>query len=328
MRALLLLLGLATIGLAAVSWELNTGRTTTETVSHAARSSAPGQQALQVTKSTQAASSSLRSESVTVALIALGGAFILGAAFWDRLSEFGFAGMTVKLLDPKILKELRERAEDPDKALEAWELFLTKLQEAEKRGERVSGTMTEEAIDLALSEVSFNPEDSIEVSDDGEPQLVVDGGETARGPALRVTTEEQYLPAGQFSERFLATMDRSLQEHHAQRLYILDVQLLEVLAVLVFELPAGHAPVVLHALGSRVDREDLDARCLGAALIGTRYLHHAAAMLGRPSGVFIDTQHPDQTELAQLWELRFRIAAPEEIGELPPSEYWVQYPDS
>jgi hypothetical protein len=328
MRALLLVLGLVAIGLAAVSWEVDTGRIATETVSRTAPSSSEAQQPTEMTRSKEAASSSLRSESVTVALIALGGALVLGAAFWDRLSEFGFAGMTVKLLDPKLVQELRERAEDPDKALEAWELFLARLREAEKRGERVSGAMTEEAITDALSEVSFNPEDSIEVSDDREPQLVVDGGETARGPALRVTTEEQYLPADQFSERFLVTMERSLEEHHAQRLYILDVQLLEVLAVLVFELPAGDASIVLHALGSRVDRTDLEARCLGAALIGTRYLHHAAAMLGRPAGLFIDTENPDHNELSQLMELRFKLATPEEIGELPPSEYWVQYPDS
>lgn len=322
MRKLFFVLGILVLVGAGITWEGQTGRTSTEEVVRTPRGSG-STQSVQVLRSKEDPSSNLRSEAVTVALIALGGALLLAAAFWDRLEEVGFAGVTLKLLDRDLVREVRERADDSDKALEAWELLLEKLREAERGHVRLSSTLTQEAADEALAEVNFNPERSISVGADG--RVEIDGDEIGH-PALRITTEDQYLPDGVFTERLMSVRDSSEEEENVQCLYALDVDMQEVLAAIIFELPAGEAPIVLRALGRRVDRPELQARCLGAALIGTMYLHRVTTLLGRKSGLFIETRQPDAVEVAALTELGFKVVAPDFETGLEPSEYWVQYP--
>jgi hypothetical protein len=329
-RPFLVVAGVAVLLVAVLNWEANKGRTATEGVTRVVQSTGKAENGggknrgtrVSVHRISEAAGSSLRSQGVTIALIAVGGALLLAAALWDRLSEFRFGGMTIKLLDPDLFRRLRSRVSDPDKVLQALELLSEKVQQAPREGGWRG--LTDEAIESVIGEVTFTPEESIEVQDGAA--VFVDGGGSPKEPALRVTTENQYLPDGQFHEKFVRAMNRAVEQRHAQCLYVLDREMLEVLAVLVFELPPGDAPILLDALGTRTDRKDLKARCLGAALIGTRYLHHAAAMLGRRSGLFFATNDPGHVELANLTELGFKLAGQEETEGLPAGEYWVQSP--
>lgn len=332
-RILLAVVGLIVVASAIVSWESDRGRTTTEGVTRVTRplgkGDGPHGNRVSTHKTVEAAGNSLRSQAVMVALLTLGGALLLSAAFWDRLSELEFAGINIKLLD-RTFRQLRERSDDdPLKVVDALELVLKELGEAERRGESLDSKLTAAAVDDAVEAVSFDLEDAIEVRDEPHPEVVVNGeGSPARRPAYRVTTNFQYLPGGLFEDHFVKAMEKAVDEQGAQRLYVLDIEIQEVLAVAVFGLPPGNAPILLYAIGRRIAKSDSDlqARCLTAALLATEYLHHAAAMLGRPPGLFVAPEKPEGVELGRLRELHFRPAAPGEAANLPAADYWVKYP--
>lgn len=325
MRYLLFAACLATTLLALLSWVGNRGLTTHETVTRENRSiQRPGggspEEGSTVHRVVVEPTSSLRSEALTITLATVAATLLLAVAFWDRLSEFRIGNMWFKLLDAKRVRQIRERTDDPDKALEAWELYLDMLGEAADEGKPVNKELADAAAEAAVREVQLELAEEVKVVP-GEPPRIRIEGEPSEEQALWATSEPQYLPRGQFPPSLIEEVQgESANGRHC--IYLLDE--LEVLAAVSYEAPPS-APLLVHAVATRNDRRDLQATALAAAMLATRYLHVVSQALDRPPGLAIATDR-GRTEPVTLQELGFRKAHAEETPGLPPGDYWIQSP--
>ncbi|HEU4906672.1 MAG TPA: hypothetical protein VFT19_11250 [Solirubrobacterales bacterium] len=261
--------------------------------------------------------SSLRSEALTIALATLTVALLVIVAFWHRLDEFRIGSVSFKLLDAMRVRRIRQRTDDSDKALEALELYLRKMDEAVEEGRPVDKKLADDATDAAVAEVQAELARHVSVVDSEPPQIQIEGA-PSESEARWATSEFQYLPAGLFPADLIAEIQGRPAGH---RIYVLER--VDVLAAISYE-AAPETPLLLHAIATRTGGgKDDRGSAVAAAVLATRYLHAVAKALGRPPGLVIATDHGD-ADRETLQALGFRPARREETWALPPGEYWMQ----
>jgi hypothetical protein len=320
-RIMLVIAGvLAVIGSYA-SWQANAGRLSTEATTRVTRSlrapkGLPPGRSVTVHRSAEAPASSLRSQALTIALAALALVLLLAAAFWERLSELRIGNMWLKLMDPAHIRRIRERTDDSDKALEAVEIYLDKIEKALDRGRRVDPDLAQSTVDAAVAEVQSDLAGDIEVRDGEQPFIKVDG-KPSEDRVLWATSEFQYLPPDYFQPDLVEQIQGDDPGRHA--VYVLS--LVDVLAAVSYEARLN-TPLLVHALATRHGSAELEASALGAAMVAMRYLHKVSQALLRPPGLIVAT-NSDHFRLLTLQELGFRQAHRDETPGLPAGEYWI-----
>lgn len=317
-RVLLVIAGMLAVVGAYGSWQANAGRLSTEDITRVTRTlrgaeGLPPGRSVTVHRSSEAPASSLRSQALTIALAALAIVLLLAAAFWERLSELRIGNMWLKLIDPAHIRRIRERTDDPDKALEAVEIYLDKIEKALDRGRRVDVNLAQSAVDAAVAEVQSNLAEDIEVRDGEYPTIKIEGT-PSDDRVLWATSEFQYLPPNHFQRDLVQQIKRDDPGRNA--VYVLsDV---DVLAAVSYE-ARPHTPVLVHAVATRHGAAE---PALGAALVAMRYLHEVSKALSRPPGLVVAT-NSDHIRQLRLQELGFRKAHRDETPGLPNGEYWI-----
>jgi hypothetical protein len=264
-----------------------------------------------VSKTTPVASGG--SSPVLLALLAVTAAFALASAFFARVTEMGFLGVSIKL-GPVLAEAVRDMdAQTPaGQAAGVFEEFFAVLRR-----------LFVDKGDLSIDDVERAKREALESRDDARRNITVSGsGPSARvrvesptGRMIKVTTASQWLPQNIFSSDRVQTLDGA-DEDMGRRLYAIDTAASQVVAALSYELLGTSGAVVVAPL--LVD--------LGAGVVAyngaVELVDHVRALtelLGRPRFA-VRADGPADRNLMQAVGLR--PLSPAEAADMPDGEYW------
>jgi hypothetical protein len=279
-------------------------------------------------KRTELPPAQTRPDSLIVGILGVGAVLLIAGAFYDRLEEVVIAGTTLRLRRDEVATAaatIAARTDDPQNVKRALLTTIRRLGSHERSGRSLDAQDIREAAEDAISELEPDLADGVDVLETAAGLLIsVDARAQAfEGATVRVKTTDHFLPPEDFGEA-ATIINKADEADLGRRLYAVDVETVQVLAALSFELPepAG-APILITALATDSALPEIARRVTSLRL--TQYLDAIARKLSRPEGsvIKLDASREQQIELGAL---QFRAAAPEDVADLPDGVYWRQLP--
>jgi hypothetical protein len=252
---------------------------------------------------------------------------LIAGAFYDRLEEVVIAGTTLRLRRDEVATAaatIAARTDDPQNVKRALLTTIRRLGSHERSGRTLDAQDVREAAEDAISELVPDLADGVDIRETAAGLLIsVDArAQALEGATVRVKSTSHFLPPA-FGEA-ATIINHADGAELGRRLYAVDLETLQVLAALSFELPeSGGAPILITALATDSALPEIARRVTSLRL--TQYLDAIARKLSRPEGAVIklDASREQQIELGAL---QFRAAAPEDVADLPEGVYWRQLP--